>query len=1809
MVTVPGYRIGELIYDGYRTQVYRCQRISDSQAAIVKLLKTEYPSFRELVGFRNQYTITKNLDIPGIVKPYSLEPYQNGFALIMEDLGAVSLQEYRNAGEPLPLEEFFPIAIAMAEILEGLYRHRVIHKDIKPQNIIINRETKEIRLIDFSIASLLPRETQEIQSPNVLEGTIAYISPEQTGRMNRAIDYRTDFYGLGVTFYELLTGQLPFSSGDPMELVHCHIAIQPTAPIEINPAIPQMVNDITIKLMAKTAESRYQSARGLGRDLETCWQQWQSQGRIDPFALAARDISDRFVIPEKLYGRETEVATLLAAFERIAGKADDLSAVNSPAQLTTNNQQLTTDNQQLTTNKVEMMLVAGFSGIGKTAVVNEVHKPIVRQRGYFIKGKFDQFKRNIPFSAFVQALGNLMGQLLTETASELEKWQAQILEALGENARVIIDVIPELEKIIGQQPEVPELAGNAAQNRFNLLFSKFIQVFARPEHPLVIFLDDLQWADGGSLKLMQLLMSETDESNVSSLLLIGAYRDNEVSPAHPLILTLEEIRKTEAIVNLITLAPLDLPSLNHLIADTLSCPPELARPLTELVHQKTKGNPFFSNQFLKSLHAEGLISFSESSGYWQCDMAGVKLLSLSDDVVEFMALQLQKLPANTRDVLKLAACIGNQFDLAALSIVYEKSPAETAADLWKALQSGMIIPESEVYKFFTETASDSSDPLTIPQSEIPYKFLHDRVQQAAYFLIPADRKQSTHLKIGQLLLQNTPVTAREEQIFDIVNQLNYGRELIVQPEKRTELAELNLLAGQKAKAATAYAAAVGYLNTGMELLATNSWESQYELTLSLYEESAEALYLNTEYDRAAQLAAVVLQAAKTLLDKKKIYEIQIQFLGAQNQLQEAIDTSLQVVEMLGVTLAKAPPLQMQDMSVSELYDLPPMTDPYKLAALRLLILIFAPTFIAQPSLLPALSFTMVELCLNYGNSPLAPYAYTFYGFLQCCIFGKISTGYNMGKLGLQMFDKFDSKEIKCKVYNMFNSFVRHWREPARASLEPLRETMQIGLETGDIEFTAYAALPSCSNILFVGENLETVEKYQRQYIGLIEKIRQEFQLYYAQIWGQLTLNLRGEAADKFTLRGELFDETKMLPIFLETKNFSSLFCVYLAKTILSYLFKDYTAASSWASEAQKYAGAMVGLLALAEHNFYHSLSLLALSRTRSQLSREEENLKQVAVNQKQMNIWTEHAPANFQHKYDLVEAEKARLLGRVVAAIDGYERAIKGAREAKYYHQEALVYELAAEFYLDRGMTEIAQTYLINAYYSYARWGAKAKVEDFEVIYSELLTPILNRKISPTGTETAIQISAGTVTSSSDKNVSEALDLATVLKASQALSQAIRLEQLLLRLMQEAIANAGAQKCALILQEQDKLAIEASGFAGGASIETFCVTSMLQSIPLESSQEIPVSVINYVWRTRETLVIADAQAETTFAHDSYIIERQPKSILCSPIVNQGQLTGMMYLENNLTTGAFTPSRLQVLEILSGQAAISIENAQFYSKLEQKVAERTQQLAQANQEITALNEKLKSENLRMAAELEVTRKLQKYLLPREAELARIPGLEIAGFMEPAEEVGGDYYDVLQLEDLLKIAIGDVTGHGLESGVVTIMAQTAVRTLLEAKETDPVKFLDVLNRTIYKNVERMNSDKNMTLALLDYSQGVLSLSGQHEEMILVRSPGTIELIDTIDLGFPIGLDSDIADFIGQTQIELQPGDGVVLYTDGITEAENLAGVQYGLERLCEIVSQNWSQDADRIRQAAIADLRQHIGEQKVFDDITLVVLKQK
>ena len=1359
--------------------------------------------------------------------------------------------------------------------------------------------------------------------------------------MNRGIDYRTDFYSLGVTFFELLTGKLPFESNDKMELVHCHIARAAEFPASNKQLeIPAMLKNVVLKLMGKNAEERYQSALGLKYDLERCLEQWKTKGEITEFKLGERDLCDRFTIPEKLYGREKEVQTLLNSFDRVA---NPLLEESPPTPLSKGG--------------VEMMLVAGFSGIGKTAVINEVHKPIVKQRGYFIKGKFDQFNRNIPFSAFLQAFRDLMGQLLGESDAELANWQEKILKALGASGQVIIDVIPELERIIGKQPPVPELSGSAAQNRFNLLFGKFVQVFTTKEHPLVIFLDDLQWADSASLNLLKLLM---EDSEAGYLLVLGAYRDNEVFPAHPLMLTLDEMTKQGANIDTLTLAPLDEVDITRLVADTLRCSVEVAIPLSELIYQKTQGNPFFTTQFLQGLYEDGWISFEAEARYWQCDLRQVRQLTLTDDVVAFMVGRLQKLPSATQEVLKLAACIGNQFDLATLAMVCEGSQEEVAVNLWPALQEGFVIPESETYKFFQ---SEQSENNRVEGVVVNYRFLHDRVQQAAYSLIPQDRKQITHYRIGQLLLQKISPEDREERIFELVAQLNYGMTLMTEQTECDELAELNLIACGKARAATAYQAGCKYASTGLSLLGENAWQRQYEMSLAFHDFAAELASLCGDFEAMEKFIETVITQARSLSDQINVYRIKILTKVSDNQPTEAIAIAKQILQQLSVTFPKTPTEKdtqnsiteieklIGDRKIADLVNQPMMTDREKIGIMQIANSILSAIHIADPLLLPLVVCLSVKLSIQYGNTLTSAYAYAYYGAISCTLLKDVETGVKFGQLAIQIVSKLDEKVIKSQVFCITVFSVWHRKFHTKETLSLMREGYTAAEEVGQLESVGYSAHNFCLNAFWCGQPLVTLEQDTRAYCNRLVKLNQSITANYSRIHWQPILNLLGVTEHPSILSGEALQESKLVPLLISAHDLLGLFMFYSYKLMLCYLFGDIESAQNSAIELKQYL--MAGSGTVGEPAFYFYDSLITIAAFGSQLQELSEKFEQVEQNQVQLQqYWAHHAPMNYQHKVDLVEAEKCRVLGNTTEAIEFYDRAIAGAKENEYIQEEALANELAAKFYLDWGKEKISASYMQEAYYCYARWGAKAKTDHLEQTYPQLLAPIFQASEPQPYSSSSTTSSKTTLTSTTSY-----LDLTSAIKASQALSEEIELNTLLSKLMHIVLENAGADAGTLILESSGSWEIAAKFEHGQCD---------LSIIPLEQTDNLPISIINTVKRTQKTMLINNIKQDKTFSTDPYLIQQPPKSLCCTPIINQGKLIGILYLENRLTTEAFTPDRIEILKLFTAQAAISIENARLYQRLEnynhtleQQVAKRTEELQQNNQKLSQTLQELKT----------------------------------------------------------------------------------------------------------------------------------------------------------------------------------------------------------------------------------------------------------
>ncbi|MBU7586056.1 MAG: serine/threonine-protein kinase PknK [Nostoc sp. TH1S01] len=1301
VANLSGYLLNEYLYESVDTSIYRCRRASDFSTFIIKTTRAKHPTLEEITSLHHEYTILQALaNVKGIIKADSLEKYGNSSALILEDIWGISFYQLLTLGK-LPVLTFLSVAIQLAEILHSIQAKQIIHRDINPHNILLAPESLTVKLIDFSLAVQLSKENPCMSHPEKLVGTLAYISPEQTATQNLPVDYRTDFYALGVTCYEMLTGQLPFTTTNAGELIQCHIAKTPLTPHEVDSEIPQPVSDIVMKLMAKNPEDRYQNALGLKADLETCLYQLQCQGKITELNVGELDQFARFQIPPKLYGRIQEVRSLLDAFYRVAAGS------------------------------TEMILVSGSSGIGKTSVINEIAQFISQQKGYFISGEFEQLQQHIPYAGFIQAIQELINQILTEISEKISAWQSKITTALGTNSQLIIDIIPEIKQIIGCQDSVGEI-GNALSHNLEVL-QKLLEVFTKTEHPLVLFLDNLQWADTASLQLIENIICY---SNIKGLLLIGAYRDSEVYSTHTTITTIEKIHFRKAVVHNIELQQLSVEDICELISDSFNATltlqsfhshhknHERIRELAQLIYHKTQGNPLLITQILQQIDKSGLLEFDFANRQWKWNLQQIQAISVTDlRVVEAAIKTLQQLPDVTLQVLKLAACIGNQFTLNNLAIANKTSLQDTADILWEALQSNVILP-------------------VLDTENITYKFLGDRIQQAAYSLIPNDQKQKTHLSIGRLLLQKTPDSALAENIFDIVNQLNLGWELITQATDKEHLAALNVIAGTKAKKSTAYADAVNYLNLGLGLLPKTVWSTNYDLALNLHLELIEAEYLSGNFNQVQQLSEIVLTKAKKPLDKIKVYEIQIQYFISHNQMVEAVNTAAFTLKRLGIALPKetgqlnilgnslVAKMLIKAQGIDNLAQLPEMTDPYKIAAIQILTSILVPAYLTTPNLFSLVTFKIVNLSVRFGNSPQAAYGYALYSWLLCGALGDIKTGYEFGQLAMKLMARFTNTELKCKVVTIFNAYVRNWQEHAQATIPAFVEAIDMSLAVNDREYAAKSSINYCYYKFLLGEHLDELRDAQKPYINLMRQLKQENAIHAISIIGQTAANLAGESANPCRLIGDEFHEIEMLPVFHAAKNHSSLFMTYSCKAMLLYLFKEYELSVENAEFAEIYATSCLGLMTLATHNFYYSLALLASYANQQHPEAQKHILRKVENNQNKMRNWAVYAPANYQHKYELIAAEKARVLGNNLKAIAHYKAASQGAAQHEYIQEEALANELIAEFYFAYNQVTIAEIYLTKSYYGYIRWGAKAKVKNLEAKYPGFFARILQRQYS-----------------------------------------------------------------------------------------------------------------------------------------------------------------------------------------------------------------------------------------------------------------------------------------------------------------------------------------------------------------------------------------------------------------------------------------------------------------------------------------------
>jgi PAS domain S-box-containing protein len=1461
------------VFSPLREGVISLYRGSGDGLAPILLVAAEETSPERL---EHEYALKSEVDCEWAARPVALTRYKDRLTLVLEDPGGAPLD--RLLGRPLDVSHFLRIAIPLAVALRQMHERGLIHKDIKPTNILVDAASGAVWLTGFGIASRLPRERQAPAPPEVIAGTLAYMAPEQTGRMNRSVDFRSDLYALGVTLYEMLTGTLPFTAADPMEWVHCHIARRPMPPSERVGGVPEPLSAIVMKLLAKVAEERYQTAAGVEADLRRCLSEWQSHGRIEPFSLGGCDVSDRLLIPEKLYGRERDIDTLIASFDRVVANGT-----------------------------VEFVLVSGYSGIGKSSVVNELHKALVSSRGRFASGKFEQYKRDIPYATLGQAFQNLVRSLLTQSEEELGRWRDSLGDALGPNGQLIVNLVPELELVIGKQPPVVELPPQDAKNRFQLVFRRFLAVFARPEHPLALFLDDLQWLDTATLDLLEHLVTR---SEVRHLLLVGAYRDNEVNPSHPLLRTLEAIRKAGARVQDIVLAPLQLDDVGRLIADALHCESKPARPLAELVQEKTGGNPFFAIQFFIALADEGLLAFDPIAPAWQWNIDRIRAKSYTDNVVDLMVGKLKRFSATTQAALKQLACLGNVAPTATLALVHGTTQEAMHAALWEAVHAGLVFREDRAYKF-----------------------LHDRIQQAAYSLIPEEQRAQVHLRIGRVLLASMTADELAEHLFDVANQLNRGAALLAERDEKAQVAALDLRAGRKAKASAAYASARTYFSTGTALLDERDWGSHYELAFSLSLERAECEYLSGHFDEAEGLVSEMLARGASKIDKAAAYRLKINLHVMKSEIPKGVESALECLRLFGIDMPAHPTREQVDAEyekvwtnlgespIESLIDLPLMTDPEMQAAMGVLSALSSPAYFTDINLLRLHLCHMVNVSVKYGTTDASAQAYSRFGTTLGSTIRRHIDGYRFGKLACDLVEKHGFLAYRARTYFSMETVVL-WTQPIGIALDYIRSAFRAAVEAGDLGIACYSSHHIVTDILARGDHLDEVWRESERGLDFVRKakFRDVIDIIVAQ--QRFIENMRGRTAGFSTFSDAKFDETVFEAQLTEDRMATMVVWYWILKLQARFISGDYEAAIAAARKAKALLWASDANIQLLDYYYYGALAVAAAYDT-APLDRQHEWHDLLTAHREQLREWVENYPPTFGDKYALVSAEVARLEGRDAEAMRLYEKAIRSARDHGFVQNEALAYEMAARFYAARDFDTIAHAYLLEARRCYLRWGASGKVRQLEQLHPHLRDAVL---AYPTTTTIGASV--------------EQLDVGTVLKAAQAVSGEIILGELIKTLLRIAVENAGAERGLLILFPGDEPRIEAEATTGRGQVE---VTLRQAAV---SSDELPESVLHTVIRTRESVILDDALTQNPFSEDGYICQKHIRSVLCLPLVKQAKLTGALYLENNLASHVFTPARISVLELLASQAAISLENARLYNDLQEREA-RIRRLVDSN----------------------------------------------------------------------------------------------------------------------------------------------------------------------------------------------------------------------------------------------------------------------
>jgi PAS domain S-box-containing protein len=1464
MATVSDYVL-EPIRPGAEFTLYRARQSGNSSSLLAVAAAAEPPPAQTLRRLEHEYSLAAELEADWAAKPLALTRHQGRTILVLADPGGEPLDRVleRQRGRPLDPALFLRLAINLATVLGHAHRRGLIHKDVKPENVIVDGDCRAW-LAGFGIASQVPRERQTPAPPETIAGTLAYMSPEQTGRMNRSVDTRSDLYSLGVTLYRVLTGVLPFTAGDPLEWIHCHIARQAIAPADRG-AVPEPLSAIVMKLLAKNAEDRYQTAAGLEADLRRCLTEWQAYGRIDPFPLGTNDSSDRLLIPEKLHGREREIDALIAAFDRVV------------AQGTT-----------------ELVLVSGYSGVGKSSVVNELHKVLVPPRGLFAAGKFDQYRRDVPYATLAQAFRMLVRQILVKNETEIANWRYTLLEALGPNGQLMVNLVPELEFVIGKQPPVADLPPQEARGRFQLVFRRFLGAFARPEHPLALFLDDLQWLDTATLELLERLVADPD---VRHVLLIGAYRDNEVSSSHPLMRTLAAIRGAGARPQEIVLAPLGLDDVERIIADALRCRPDSVGPLALLVYEKMAGNPFFAIQFLATLVEEGLLRFDRAAAAWIWDLDGIRAKGYSDNVVDLMLGKLRRLPHRTQTAIQQLSCLGNVADMALLSLAFGQSHEEIHAPLWDAVRSGLIL-----------------------RLETSYVFLHDRIQEAAYKLIPEMDPSEVHLRIGRALLASLTEDGLSEHLFVVANQLNRGAHLLADRSEKARVAAIDLGAGRKAKASAAYTSAQAHFAAGMALLDETDWSTQYELKFRLGLECVECELLSGNSERAEQMIAELLPRAATRVDEAGVYHLKVQLDVMRSDCQQAVENALMCLHQFGIDMPAHPTEEqvqterdnllriLNGRPVESLIDLPLMTDPELRAAMKVLSFLLNASHITDFRLCCLQACRMVALSVRHGTSGDAAAAFAYWGSLLGSVFNRRDEGYRFAKLACDVVEKHDFVANRAIVYLSYG-VIAPWTQPLRTAIDFSRTGIRAAIETGSPFLFCAGVSTLSTNLLLRGDPLDAVWRETQTALDFIRAgVKSPDWTDTIVSKQRFIAAMQGRTATFSTFSDAQFDEAAFEARLTADRMPPLIVWYWILKLQARFLSGDYTEALDAASKTKPLLHASAGQIAVLDYFLYAALTVAALFETATADDRQVW-LELLGAHREQLREWAENYPPTFADKHTLVLAEIARLERRDGDALRLYEEAIHFARDNGFVQNEGLAHELAARYCLARNLETAGYAHLRSARHCYEHWGAHGKVKQLDERY-----PRLREERTP-ASAAAIGVQGGQ------------LDVETAVKASQAISSEMFLPELVEKLLRLAVENAGAERGMLILFRDGEPRIEAEASTRPGKVEVVVRQTAV------APHALPHSVLHYVIRTQERVLLDDASADHVYANDEYVRQNRSRSVLCLPIVKQPRLVGALYLENGLTPGAFTPDRITVLQLLTSQAAVALENATLYSDLQ------------------------------------------------------------------------------------------------------------------------------------------------------------------------------------------------------------------------------------------------------------------------------------